>query len=484
MKTIYMKLNCWIKRRNDAPIGRLDWALLAVMAGFMLLTMFYADLPIIYNHSLTFLDSLFSGDLANFYANSLEKPYYGFGAVYYWTVYAVIGAWNLPIWILQKLFGINVFSIKCMLWCRLEVVFFLFLTLWMLGILLKDFGYGKGKCRFAQFLFASSLLVILPTAAISQIDIIPVFLMLWGIREYVKSDKITWKFLLIFSFAASLKMFALFVFIPLVLLREKRILAAIGDLLVGVLFILVSLVPYAGRADYEEATSVLNDVMVDRMFETVLPAGNLEIPAFLTILVGICIWAYATEIKSREAYFYYANWIALAVFAAFFIFVFAHPYWIVLLAPYTVMLVVMNAERMKLNVLLEFFMEVSVTVVYLATFGVYMTETTFSDLILTRLGFAPVSGGYFSLGDWAVKMELEPYISVLFGIFAVCLLALLVLNRPGKRKGQKCAEAVPYALEWKEHVTEKLEFDHGMMYLRLVMILVFILGCIYFSYIN
>ena len=474
MEKIITKCKNWINRRNDAPIGKLDWALLAVMAGFMLLTMFYADLPIIYNHSLTFLDSLFSGDMANFYANSLAKPYHGFGAVYYWTVYAVVGAWNLPIWILQKLFDINAFSIKCMLWCRLEVVFFLFLTLWMMELLLKDFGYGREKCRFAQFLFASSLLVILPTAAISQIDIITVFLMLWGIREYVKSDKITWKFLLIFSFAASLKIFALFVFIPLVLLREKRIFAVIGDMLVGVVFILVCLVPYAGRADYVEATSVLNDVMVDRMFETVLPAGNLEIPAFLTILVGISIWAYATEVKSREAYFYYANWIALAVFAAFFIFVFAHPYWIVLLAPYVVMLVVMNAERMKLNVLLEFFMEVSVTVVYLATFGVYMTETTFSDLILTRLGAAPVSGGYFSFGDWAAKMELDPYISVLFGIFAVCLLAMLAINRPGKRK----------YLEWKEHVAEKLEFDHGMMYLRLVMILAFILGCVYFSYIN
>lgn len=474
MGTIYTKCRSWMNKRNDAPIGKMDWALLALMAGFMLLTMFYTDLPIIYNHSLTFLDSLFTGDMANFYTNSLERPYCGFGAVYYWTVYAVIGAWNLPIWILQKLFGINAFSIKCMLWSRLEVVFFLFLTLWMMEKLLCDFGYGKEKCRFAQFLFASSLLVILPTAAISQIDIITVFLMLWGIREYVKSDKITWKFLLIYSFAASLKIFALFVFIPLVLMREKRIFAVIGDLLAGVAFVLVCLLPYAGREDYVEATSVLNDVMVARIFETVLPAGNLEIPAFLTILVGISIWAYTIKAKTREEYFYYVNWIALAVFADFFIFVFAHPYWIVLMAPYVVMLVVMNAERMKVNILLEFFMEVSVTIVYLATFGVYMTENTFADLVLTRLGFAPVSGGYFSFGDWAAKKELDPYISVLFGIFAVCLLAILAINRPGKLKNP----------EWKEHVKEKLEFDHGMMYLRLVMILAYILGCIYFSYIN
>lgn len=166
--------------------------------------------------------------MANFYANSLAKPYFGFGAVYYWTVYLVIGIWNLPVWILQKLFGINVFSIKCLLWCRLEVVFFLILTLWMMEKLLREFGFGKEKYRFAQFLFASSLLVLLPTVSISQIDIITVFLMLLGIYEYIRTDKITWKFLLIFSFTASLKILCTVrVYSALVYCGEKRILYAI-----------------------------------------------------------------------------------------------------------------------------------------------------------------------------------------------------------------------------------------------------------------
>lgn len=481
------KINCssWIKKINNAPIGRFDWILLGIMAVFMLVTMFYGDLPIIYNHSLTFWDSVTSFDMANFYANTLAKPYYGFGAVYYWTVYAVIGIWNLPIWLLRKFFGINAFSIKCMLWCRLEVVFFLVLTLWMLEKIMRDFGFEREKCRFVQFVFASSLLVILPTAAISQIDIITVFLMLWGIREYLKSERITWKFLLIFAFASSLKIFAMFVFIPLVMLREKRILAVIGDLVAGTVFILASLLPYAGRADYVESTSILNDVMVDRMFETVFPAGNLEIPIALTVLVGICIWAYATKIESREEYLYYVNWIALAVFADFFIFVFAHPYWIVLLAPYVVLLIVMNPERMKINILLEFFMEVAVTIVYLGTFGVYMTESTFADLVLTRLGMAPLREGYYSFEEWATKHEWDSYLATLFGIFAICLIALLILNRPSKVKGaENTSENVSYSLEWKEHVKEKLEFDHGMIYLRLVMILGYIVGCIYFAYID
>lgn len=475
MEKLRARCSSFVNRINNAPLGRLDWILLAVMAVFMFVTMFYGDLIIIYNHSLTFLDSFFSFDMANFYTNSLERPYYGFGAVYYWTVYAVIGVWNLPVWILQKLFGINVFSIKCLLWSKLEIVFFFLLTLWVIEKILRDMGFGKERCRFAQFMFASSLMVILPTVAIAQVDIITVFLMLAGIREYVKSDKITWKFLVIFSFAASLKIFALFVFIPLVLLREKRILYVIWDFLIGMVFILLCVLPYAGRADYKEATSILNDVMVERMFTTTFPAGNMEIPAFLTILVGIGIWAYVKKVESKEQYFYYANWISLAVFAGFFIFVYAHPYWIVLLAPYMILLLVANEKRTKINVLLEFFTGTAVSIFYWLTFGVYMTEETFSNLILPRFGLEPNQTGYFSLNTWMQQKEMEPYVSVLFGIFAACLIAFLLLNRPGKGET---------SVEWKEDAAEKPVFDHGMVYLRLGMILVYILGCVYISYIN
>lgn len=474
MKQLQAKCSEWIKKVNGTSLGKADWVVLIALAAFMLVTMFYADLIIIYNHSLTFLDSLFSMDMGNFYANTLEKTYLGFGAVYYWTVYAVIGAWNLPIWILQKLFDINVFSMKCMLWCRLEVVFFLILTLYMLEKIMKDYGFSKEKYRFAQFMFTSSLMVLLPTVAISQVDIITVFLMLWGLREYLKAEKITWKFLLIFSFAASLKIFALFIFIPLVLLREKRILPAIWNLFVGTWFILICRLPYMGRADYTEATSILNNVMVQRMFDTTFPTGNAETPIFLAILIAISIWSYVTKINEKHQYFYYANWIALAVFAAFFVFVYAHPYWIVLMAPYMILLMVANPGLMKINMLLEFFAGTAVTFFYTATFQVYMTGDMLGYLILPRLGLEPKNTGLNSgLSEMITEMNLTNYMMLFFAAFVVCMAAFVLLNRPEK-DGR--------ALQWKKQIDTPLEFDHGMIYLRLCCIIAFICGCLYFAY--
>jgi hypothetical protein len=288
----------------------------------------------------------------------------------------------------------------------------------------------------------------------------------------MSSDRITWKFLLIFAFAGALKIFALFLFFPLVLLREKRILHALCDMLVGLLFVFLSLFPYAGRADYIQATSILNDIVTERMFSTTFPLGNADVPIFLPLLAGICIWAYVTKPGGREETFYRVNWIALAVYASFFIFVFAHPYWIILLVPYLVILVAMNPQNMKINLILEFFLSFCISLFYIATFGVYMTKDTFAKLVLPRIGFAIPQSDYSRLPDLVAEKEWELYVPVLLGIFAVCMIAFLILNRPDRE----------HAGRWGEMLKEELRFDHGMIYLRLGAIAAFIAGCLWFAY--
>lgn len=216
-------------------------------------------------------------------------------------------------------------------------------------------------------------------------------------------------------------------------------------------------------------------MMVDHMFETTLPTGNIEVPVFIVLLILISIWAYLTKIEGREQYFYYVNWIALAVFASFFVFVKAHPYWIVLMAPYMIILMTVNADLMKINLLLEFFAGTAVSFFYCATFRTYMAGDTFSYLLLPRLGFEPKNTGYGAgFAALVEKGELATYFSLLFAVFVACMAAFVYLNRPANkiRTG-----------EWTRTVGEKPVFDHGMIILRLLMLVVFILGSFFFSYI-
>ena len=461
-----------IKKINGRQIAWDDWAFWAAMALFLFFTVFYADLIIIYDHSLTFLDSLFHGDIANFYANTLEHPSYDFGAVYYWTPYAIEGIWCLPIYILTKLFVIDTHAVGCYIWIKLGIVLALALTVAMLTAILRDYHVDKIRIRFAQFFFCSSFLVVLPVVAVAQIDIIAIFFMLWGLRDYFKSDKITWKFLLIFSFASSLKTFALFVFLPLVFLKEKRILAAVWDVFVGLWWILACVIPYAWRADYKASTAILNDVMIERLFSTKLQAGNVDISIFWAILVAICIWAYTTKVEGKNERFAYASWTSLAVFAAFFIFVFSHPYWIVLIVPFLTMLIVANNEDRKVNMILEPLISAGCMFVYFGKFGVYLKEINMNLMVLAASGHPTNNTGYLESATWMIKHGLDKYYGQAFAVFAVCLVAFLIINKPKK-----------VAMSWSKRGEQSFAFDHGMIYVRQLMLLVYILAYLYIGYI-
>ena len=110
-----------------------------------------------------------------------------------------------------------------------------------------------------------------------------------------------------------------------------------------------------------------------------------------------------------------------------------------------------------------------------------MTEDTFSYLVLPRFGLVPNGTGYQGLSGLIEAKNWENYVSVLFGIFVVCLLAFLWINRPEKKQEQS---GVLLAEDWKNHISRKLAFDHGMIYLRLLMVLVYIIACVYIAYLN
>ena len=80
------------------------------------------------------------------------------------------------------------------------------------------------------------------------------------------------------------------------------------------------------------------------------------------------------------------------MFADFFITVFAHPYWIVLLMPYLMIAYMQNVEKRKVNLILEFCINVTVSFYYIGSFGVYITEDSFGYLVLARLGLVPNGG--------------------------------------------------------------------------------------------
>lgn len=443
-----------LERWNRKRIGKLDYAILLSVMIVMYFTLMYTDIVITYTHGINFMSCLFDGNLEDFYAYSIEHAYYSVGAVYYWPIYLLFGIWNLPCWIATNVFQINMFHPLLLLWCKTLVVIFAIGSCYMFDKILKRMEYDEEHRKFALFLLVSSLNFIIPTLTVAQYDIICVFFILWGIKEFIYSEKITWKVLVIFSVAISMKIFAIFIFIPLVLLAEKRILYVLKDIVLGLVMLLVSVVPYMRDESYIELTGWFNQLMTGRMFEAVIDAGNTDIPIFMCLFIGICIYAYCISAKGMHEYYEYIIWLSCAVFATFFIFVQTHPYWIILIAPFMVMLFMMNDKQVKVNVILEFFVNVTLTFVYALLYGNYYNNYNGKYLILNLLGIASAETMDITPGSY-LGPDLDKNILVLgaYAAFVACMLAFLVLNHPKKAQQKKNVNIVS-------------QVDHGMLYLR------------------
>lgn len=81
-------------------------------------------------------------------------------------------------------------------------------------------------------------------------------LSLLGILAYIKEDDK--KFILWFVLANCMKLFGIFIFIPLILLKEKRVFAAILKTLAGISGVVVCKLIYSGNVAYQASTKAFS----------------------------------------------------------------------------------------------------------------------------------------------------------------------------------------------------------------------------------
>ncbi len=165
-----------------------------------------------------------------------------------------------------------------------------------------------------------------------QYDSICLFFLLLALLYYL--DGRMWRFAFVMGFAVVCKMFALLVFLPLLVLREKKLhrIAALGALSLW-LYIPTALL-FSGR---DGDMHVFNDIMVQRLFDAQLPGGTGGVPLFLTCLAFVCVICWLLRPCGREALADAAIHVCFTVFVLLFVFVTWHPQWLILLAPFAVL---------------------------------------------------------------------------------------------------------------------------------------------------
>lgn len=452
-------------QKADRSVTTVDWAILAVLGIFIYFTMLFDDLIITYSHGLCFWDSLFSGELENFYSYVETNSWGGWTAYYYISLYIVFAVWNLPVWIVSKIVPIDVYSTACLLWAKGMNLFFIVLICILIRRILEDFEIENNKQRAYLFLFLSSLNLILPSLAMAQYDIICCFFSLWGFYEYCKSPKISYKCLLIFAIAITMKIYALFIVIPLILLKEKRLLYICKNLFIVIVGLVLCVWPYRDVFASGNAQSGFNSGWRDRLFSVTLSGGNSVIPCFVVLYCLICIYAYYKTCKNKNEECINANWIALSVLFCIFTFVYCHPQWIVLLTPFLTIMIALNG--IKINYFLDLFLNIGISVYYCYYFNwVYGTELAFKYLIFNDMRI-PYNEKYHNMAEMVDAHGFTVYMSSFFGIFVACAIALLIINKPNK-----------------EYVRTSYEIEANYLRLRLLPIFIYIVGTVLIAYVR
>lgn len=419
-------------QRTDKP-NYLDYILLFTLLALSYATFMYGDIKVTFEHSMNFLDAVFAGKPQDFYQIAIDNSTFGHPAVYDIPLYALFAIWNLPIYLIHQITGFSFLtSTSALLWVKSAMVLATLIGAWLVAKIGREIGLSKSRQKWLVVIFLSSLTVVMPVFVVVQYDIFLVVAMLAGILAYIKGN--TKQFIWWFILANTLKLFALFVFIPLLLLKEKRLSRIIGYSFLGITGIIASRLLYFGDSAYKASTGGFTEAMLSRLtatgFQWQYP--GYIIPLFVVAMVGIIIFAYVKELNTKKEIQSFAIYTPFAIFLVFCAIVPLNPYWIILLAPFATLIAFTNPKYLKANLLLETAFGFSLLLIYLISGFQMFNNGVFTSLLFSRFVDPANPQRFQSPRDVLAAVGIADQVTFLIGFMIAVAIASLILNFPRK----------------------------------------------------
>lgn len=453
----------------------LELALTAVLLLVSFLVFYYTDYSDTLDNAVLLAESIVNGQFTEFYGYSAANAsvYTTYTADYPLLMYLIFLMWNLPTVIAHLITGFDYMaSMTALLWCKALIGLALLAVFVVLRKLVALYREEEHIQNLVGILFLAGSCTILPSMVMVQYDIFSIFFMLLGIYYYLKADEK--KFLLFFAIAIPLKTFAIFVFLPLILLREKSVIRiGIKTLLVFALQLLGEL-PFLGDPYYRICMDSQNGDAMKLLLESSVRVAEYDINLFLIGFLVVCVLCYLYKpiAEDQKRDLYTGLYACLAGMASLLLFIDARAYWIILLVPFLLPVIFFDRERSKTNLLLFLVSTTAYSVYSLIDFWAYSYQELVSRLFLPRVVQLPDLSvrRYVSIGGFFVYHGLDRYAAVMYSIFFVGIVLILIVNFPGKSALEK----------WKDEKQDKAGniFDvvwPGLMQIGITFGLIFLL---------
>lgn len=422
---------------SEKPL-KIEWIFTIVISFVMLVSFFYLDARSLTVWSVNLLDCIADGRLGDYYLVCYLNEYGAASKAFAGSYFVIIpwAVWNIPIWLIQKYWGIAIISNGwMMLWSKLFLVVVegvVLLFSYKITMLLTN---NKIKSLWTVFLSASFPFMLIGVYYSGQSDIIVLAYGTIAVYELLKNNN---KLFLLFSaFAIVSKPFFLFPFIIVVLFTEKNIFKIFLKGIAGCSIICIFQIIYADAPMFKESVALTPagenmDMLTRTSFGRVLMA---EGSWFFLLFVILCVIAYIKNeenIRMRNIFIIY---FVTATFLLILGFTSIQHYRPIYLVPFLFILFVINDGWYRINMILKTFYSCMTMLAMFCGSQNIFSKSSMESTLVTKI-FPLSRKSYDCVRDMVVERiaDFEVYHKIFASVSVACVVIMLVINYPLLKK--------------------------------------------------
>ena len=324
-----------LKSLTEKPLSWFDWIAFAVLAGFCFISFNQAG-DILHTGGSSF--AYLNGHILDFYDYNIK--FVG-GNAYMPSSYILFAIWNIPLRVFRIVVEPTMTgSLKVLSWYKLLPTLFYFASGFLMYKIALELKMGQAKAKLCAYAFLAMPVGFFSQFIFGQYDSFTVFFVLLGLLFYFRRQLLPCA--IIFGISITFKYFSLVVFIPLLLLYEKRIWHIVKYLAIAAIPMAAEILLYAPSAGFRSGVFGFG------------ATGYIFLTSFSTIYFSLSIFIVAWIVLAAAAYFTnvdgdvsLAKWAIFYLnFTVFLIFGLSmwHPQWLLFAVPFWVLGAFMNKK--------------------------------------------------------------------------------------------------------------------------------------------
>ncbi|WP_342757093.1 hypothetical protein [Kineothrix sedimenti] len=402
-----------------------------IVAGSIFFIYGYIDLKSLTVWSLNLLDVIYEGRPYEYYAYCAENIYNvdsaymgsGYLALIPWAI------WNIPIWIMQRWFGVvAVGHAWALLYSKIFVVLVEGVMLYYLYKITMYFTGDIKESRMAAYLVFSSPFVLTSIFFAGQTDVVSLCLLTIAVYHLLRKKR-AW-FIIFAALSIAAKPYVLFAYIAIILLIEKNVWKICAYVLGGGSVTLIFNLIYLNAPMYKESMSGgPTGGQMDALLSVSIDGGiGQKIPLFVVAIVLFYFYMYMKRYDEEKSI-----WIVYAASVSFLLFLMLtmpKTYRMIYIAPFIFILFLYNKEKLQLNLLIEVIASACAIIVFFVRNERFFSSWYIFQFVrdrMTDFGNAALSNVRNGLG----QPTFQPYVYGISAVYIAAFILLILINHPG-----------------------------------------------------